>query len=72
MTTTNQTEIQSDDGLAEQLEPAGNRFVEIKNDMAKHLATRAGSLGAWVREHPFAAAGVGLGIGYLVARLLHR
>jgi ElaB/YqjD/DUF883 family membrane-anchored ribosome-binding protein len=36
------------------------------------IGTRVDSLGALIRQHPFAAAGIGLGIGYLVARLLHR
>lgn len=72
MTTTNETGNHGDDGIGQPIEQAGDRFVEIKHEVAKHLGTRVESLGALIREHPFAAAGLGLGIGYLTARLLHR
>jgi ElaB/YqjD/DUF883 family membrane-anchored ribosome-binding protein len=72
MTTTNQTGDHGDDGIGQPIEQAADRFVEIKHKVAKHLGTRVESLGALIREHPFATAGIGLGIGYLTARLLHR
>jgi ElaB/YqjD/DUF883 family membrane-anchored ribosome-binding protein len=72
MTTTNKTGNRGDDGIGPRIEQAGDRLVEIKHEVAKQLGTRVESLGALIREHPFAAAGIGLGIGYLTARLLHR
>jgi ElaB/YqjD/DUF883 family membrane-anchored ribosome-binding protein len=72
MTTTNKTGNRGDDGIGQRIEQAGDRLVEIKHEVAKHIGTRVESLGALIRDHPFAAAGIGLGIGYLTARLLHR
>jgi len=72
MTIANKPGVQSDDSLGQQVEQAGDRAVEIKDEIARQLAARVESLGTLIREHPFAAAGIGFGIGYLVARLLHR
>jgi ElaB/YqjD/DUF883 family membrane-anchored ribosome-binding protein len=44
------------------------RFVELKDGVAKRVDT----LGALIQQHPLAALGIGLGIGYLLARLVHR
>ena len=71
MTTTNETGNRSD-VIAERIEQAGERFVELKHEVGKHLGARVESLGALIKDHPFAAAGIGLAIGYLAARLLHR
>jgi ElaB/YqjD/DUF883 family membrane-anchored ribosome-binding protein len=71
MTTTNKTASPSD-GIGQRLQDAGDRFVEIKDDVANRLGKRVDSLGAIMKEHPLAAVGVGLGIGYLIARILHR
>lgn len=72
MTITNKTGNHGDDSIGQRIEQAGDRLVEIKDNVAKNLGTRAESLGALIKDHPFAAAGIGLAIGYLVARLLHR
>jgi ElaB/YqjD/DUF883 family membrane-anchored ribosome-binding protein len=45
-----------------------NDPVSLKDDLAKRVDT----LGTLVKTHPFAALGVGFGIGYLLARLAHR
>jgi ElaB/YqjD/DUF883 family membrane-anchored ribosome-binding protein len=72
MTSTNKTTMQSDDGIGQRIEHAGERFVQIKDDVAKNLGTRVRSMGALIKDHPFAAAGIALGIGYLTARIIHR
>jgi ElaB/YqjD/DUF883 family membrane-anchored ribosome-binding protein len=72
MTITNKTGNHSDANIGHRIEQAGERFVELKDGVAKRLGTRVDSLGALIKEHPFAAAGLGLGIGYLAARLFHR
>jgi ElaB/YqjD/DUF883 family membrane-anchored ribosome-binding protein len=72
MTTRNEIGNRGDDSIGERIEQAGERFVEIKHEVAKQLGTRVESLGGLIKEHPFAAAGIGLAIGYLAARLLHR
>jgi hypothetical protein len=45
-----------------------DRFVELRDDLARRVDT----LGTLMKAHPFAALGVGLGLGYLLARVLHR
>ena len=72
MTTTNKTDDNPDDGIGQRLQGAGERFVEIKDDVANNLGRRVDSLGALIKKHPLAALGIGFGIGYLLARLLHR
>jgi ElaB/YqjD/DUF883 family membrane-anchored ribosome-binding protein len=72
MTITNRTGNHGDDSIGQRIEQAGDRLVEIRDHVTKSLGTRAESLGALIKDHPFAAAGIGLAIGYLAARLLHR
>ena len=67
MTITNQN-----DSVGQRIEQAGERISEIKDDVVNRLGKRVGTLGALIEDHPFAAVGIGLGIGYLIARLLHR
>jgi ElaB/YqjD/DUF883 family membrane-anchored ribosome-binding protein len=72
MTTTNETTSHTDDRIAKRLHEAGDRLVEIKEDLASNVGTRIASLGALMKKHPFAALGIGFGLGYLIARVLHR
>jgi ElaB/YqjD/DUF883 family membrane-anchored ribosome-binding protein len=72
MTITNKTGNHGDDSIGQRIEQAGDRFVEIKDNVTRNLGRRAESFGALIKDHPFAAAGIGLAIGYLAARILHR
>lgn len=72
MMITNKTGNHGDETIGQRIEQAGDRFVQIKDNVTKNLGTRVESLGALIKDHPFAAAGIGLAIGYLAARLLHR
>lgn len=63
MTTTNQSTSHSDETIGQRLHEAGDRVVEVM-----HID----SLGALMKKHPFAALGIGFGLGYLIARILHR
>jgi hypothetical protein len=63
MTTTNQTTSDIDEGIGRRLHEAGDRVVEVM---------RIDSIGALMKKHPFAALGIGFGLGYLIARILHR
>ena len=72
MTITDKTGTHGDDSIGQRIEQAGDRFVEIKDHVTRNLGMRAESLGALIKDHPFAAAGIALAIGYLAARLLHR
>jgi hypothetical protein len=64
MTTTNKTGSPADS--------LGERFVELRHDVANNVGKRVDSLGALIKGHPLAALGIGLGLGYLIARLIHR
>ena len=72
MTTTTKTSAQTDDNLSERLHDAGDRLVDLKDGVARAVRPRVDSIGALMRAHPFAAMGLGLGIGYLIARVIHR
>lgn len=72
MTNMNKTGTHVDDSVGQRIEQASERLVEIKNDVARTVGTRVKSLGALIQDHPFAALGIGLGIGYLAARIVHR
>lgn len=63
MTTTNQPTSHSDENIGQRLHEAGDRVVEV---------LRIDSIGALMKKHPFAALGIGFGLGYLIARILHR
>jgi ElaB/YqjD/DUF883 family membrane-anchored ribosome-binding protein len=60
------------EGISNRLHDAGERIVDLKDDAARVLSKRARTLGAMIQEHPFAAAAIGLGVGYLVFRLVRR
>jgi hypothetical protein len=64
MTTATANETTSNDtGIGRRLHDAGDRVVEVM---------RIDSIGALMKKHPFAALGIGFGLGYLIARVLHR
>jgi ElaB/YqjD/DUF883 family membrane-anchored ribosome-binding protein len=72
MTTTNKTAPHTDESIGQRIEQACDRLIEIKQEVTKSLGTRIESLGSLIEAHPFAAVGIGFGIGYLAARILHR
>jgi hypothetical protein len=71
MMTTNSS-TSSNDGIGERLHGAGERFADLSEHAMKSVGDRLGELALLMKKHPIAAIGVGLGIGYLLARLLHR
>jgi ElaB/YqjD/DUF883 family membrane-anchored ribosome-binding protein len=60
--TTSKTGNNLDDGIGQRVHDAADRLSEMKVD----------SLGALMKAHPWASIGVGIGVGYLLARLVHR
>jgi len=72
MTTTNKTANNLEEGVDQRLHDAADRLSEMKDDVAKNLHERVDSLGTLMKAHPLAAIGIGVGIGYLLARLVHR
>jgi ElaB/YqjD/DUF883 family membrane-anchored ribosome-binding protein len=53
-------------------EEAAQRVAELKDEAIHVIEDRVEALGNAIQKHPFAAVGIGIGIGYLLARLLHR
>jgi ElaB/YqjD/DUF883 family membrane-anchored ribosome-binding protein len=72
MNTNKTTNHVDDNNISQRIQEAGDRLVELKNEVTGNLGKRIDSLDALVKERPLAALGVALGIGYLLARLLHR
>ena len=60
------------DGIGQRFGDAADRVIEIKDEVAEQVGRRVHSLEALVKEHPLAAIGIGFGIGYLIARIVHR
>jgi ElaB/YqjD/DUF883 family membrane-anchored ribosome-binding protein len=58
--------------LMSHLKDAGEHVVDFKDDAQKALSKRVDTLGDLMQEHPLVAVGLGLGVGYLIARLVHR
>ena len=61
-----------DDTIGQRVHEASDRLVELKDEVAQQVERRVDSLAVLIKDHPFAAIGVGLGIGYLIARIVHR
>jgi ElaB/YqjD/DUF883 family membrane-anchored ribosome-binding protein len=68
-----------EDGVAERLHDAsgalhhaGERLVDFKDETTRRFGQRATQLGEVMKEHPIMTIGIGIGLGYLLARLTHR
>jgi hypothetical protein len=71
-TTAKKTEIESENGLSEMLHDAGERVVELKDESMKTVGKGINTLGKAMKDHPLLTIGLGVGAGYLLARLIHR
>lgn len=55
-----------------ELHDAGEQLAGIRDAAVESVGKRVEALGALIKEHPIAAVGIGLGVGYILARILHR
>jgi hypothetical protein len=60
------------DHIVDAMRGAGERIIDLKGDAAKTLDKRTTALGKLMRKHPVAAIAIGLGAGYMIARVMHR
>ncbi|HET9990050.1 MAG TPA: hypothetical protein VFQ65_16080 [Kofleriaceae bacterium] len=59
-------------GITDRLHDAGERIIDFKDDTARDLGRRVNALGAMMKKHPLISIGIGLGAGYVLARIIHR
>jgi hypothetical protein len=73
MTSTNDAPAHYDeDGVSKRLSDAGERVVKLKADAMRGVGNRLEALAAMMQRHPLLSIAIGLGAGYLVARIIHR
>ena len=51
---------------------AAEQLSALKDEAVKMVEARVDALGKAIQQHPLLAVGIGFGVGYLLARLLHR
>jgi ElaB/YqjD/DUF883 family membrane-anchored ribosome-binding protein len=70
--TTTTTVTKAEDRIREQLHDAREHLAERKAAAVRTVEDRVTTFAAWMKQHPIAALGVGLALGYVAARLVHR
>ena len=60
------------DSISHTLHDAGERIVDFKDDATRDLGKRVDRLGVMMKKHPLIAIGIGVGAGYVMARIIHR
>jgi len=66
------TKKTADDVTAHVADEARERVAQLEDKVVHAVEERLDSLGKLIQQHPLLAVGIGFGVGYLVARLLHR
>ncbi len=72
MTTVAKTISRAADDLASRLHDASDKIIELKDDAQRSIGSGVKTVGSTIKQHPFAAIAIGVAVGYLGARLLHR
>ncbi len=57
---------------ADELQRAKARLDELRDRLAEHSRAAMDATDEWVRAHPWGAAGLGAGVGFLLGLLLSR
>jgi ElaB/YqjD/DUF883 family membrane-anchored ribosome-binding protein len=68
----NKTASNGEHSFGERLHDAGERLGDFKDDVAKTMGRQVKSLRSVLKEHPVLGVAAAIGIGYLIARLVHR
>jgi ElaB/YqjD/DUF883 family membrane-anchored ribosome-binding protein len=71
------TQIKKSDDDAEHTgselaDDAAEQLSALKAEVIKIVEDRFDALGKIIQQRPFMAVGIGFGLGYVIARLLHR
>jgi hypothetical protein len=72
MTSPSDSATKNGDGVSNRLHDVRGHVVKLKDDTLRGLGKRLDSLGMMMQKHPLLSLGIGLGVGYLVARIVHR
>jgi len=73
MTTTIKKPVrEAEAAVSELLNEAGDRIAELRDESIRTLGKRLGELGSAMQQRPFLTIGIGIGLGYVLARILHR
>lgn len=67
MQTTTETTTQNPEAT-----PAEQRLADLKKAAAEHVSATLDLVTKAIKEHPLVAVGIGFGVGYVLARILHR
>jgi ElaB/YqjD/DUF883 family membrane-anchored ribosome-binding protein len=58
--------------VSELADDAAEQLSALKAEVIKIVESRFDALGKMIQQRPFMAVGIGFGLGYVIARLLHR
>ena len=56
----------------EKFQDATEKFMDMTDDAQRGLGRGAKQVSSVVKHHPLATIAIGVGVGYLAARILHR
>ena len=71
MTTTTKKLTDATDNLVDVISDAGSRLADLKDASVRQLTDRTDDLVSLIKQRPLLAIGIGIGAGYLLARVLH-
>jgi len=72
MTTRKKTSDDAEHADADLADEAADRVAELKDEVVHAVEARLEALSKTIQKHPLLAVGIGVGIGYVLARLLRR
>jgi ElaB/YqjD/DUF883 family membrane-anchored ribosome-binding protein len=59
-----------ENGISELLHGAGERLADLKDGSVDTIGKQAGMVAKLVKQHPLAAIGVSVGVGFVLSRVV--